>query len=227
MAADLGPKNWIFDTDGELSFPDGTVQTSAYTGVNTTVAKQASGIPQSFGLSTSNPSNFTPGSYPNILVGFSGKNVTIDIEIDQLYNISTLNIRNASPATFVIGDSAVLGGDLFGGATPADDITITVSSIEPTAIDLTKTINKLSDGDYSLADGVEGQIMYLVPQDATVPGNVQVSVVNSRIAGTLTGATLLPFRIYENSGDGFYEGTGLCTLIFTDGAWQQNGGAWD
>jgi len=69
--------------------------------------------------------------------------------------------------------------------------------------------------------------MYLVPQNGTVPGDVQVSVANSRIAGTLTGATLLPFRIYENSGDGFYEGTGLCTLIFTDGAWQQTGGAWD
>lgn len=227
VAADLGPKNWVFDNAGELRFPDSTIQTTAYTGISTTVAKQASGIPQSFGLSTSNPSNFAPGSYPNILVGFDGKNLTLDIEIDEFYNISTLNIRNASPATFVISDSAILGGDLFGGTTPADDITITVSSIEPTAIDLTKTINKLADGDYSLADGVEGQIMYLVPQNDTVPTNVYVYVDHSRVAGTTGSGLLLPFRVYENSGDAFYDSTGQCTLIFTDGAWQQTGGAWD
>jgi hypothetical protein len=97
--------------------------------------------------------------------------------------------------------------------------------IAATAIDLTKTINKLSEGVYTLADGVEGQIMYLVAQNGVVEANVSVLVANSRNIGV---GTLLPFRIYENSGEGYYSNIGgICTLIFTDGAWQQSGGAWD
>ena len=221
-------KVWEFNANGSMTFPDGTEQTTAYTGtVYTTVSTSLSGIPEGFSVDTANPSNLTPGSYPNILVGFDSKNLTLDISIDEFYNISIGTIRDVSPATFVVGDSAVLNGNIFGGNTPADNVTITVSNLLPTAIDLTKSINKLIDGDYTLADGVEGQIMYLVPQDGTALNNVSVSVANARVGGNTTGAELLPFRIYEHSGDGFYEGTGLCTLIFTDGAWQQSGGAWD
>ena len=106
-------------------------------------------------------------------------------------------------------------------------ITITVASVvqaTPVAIDLTKTVNKLADGSYTLANGVEGQILYLVMQNGTVPADVSVSVANSRNIGV---GTLLPFRVYNDSDDSYYDSTGLCTLIFTDGAWQQQGGAWD
>jgi hypothetical protein len=158
--------------------------------------------------------------YPNILVGFDGKNLTLDIIIDEFYNISTANIRDVSPATFVVGDSAVLAGNIFGGTTPGDDITITVSDLVPTAIDLTKTINKLTDGDYDLADGVEGQIMYLVRSPETISENVFVYVDNGD-----GSSPLFPFR--TNLGFANVDNTGICTLIFTDGTWKQTGGNWD
>jgi hypothetical protein len=106
-------------------------------------------------------------------------------------------------------------------------ITITVASVvqaTPVAIDLTKTVNKLADGSYTLANGTEGQILYLVMQNGTVPANVSVLVANSRNIGV---GTLSPFSVYDNSDDSYYDNIGgFCTLIFTDGAWQQSGGAW-
>jgi hypothetical protein len=221
VAADIGPKSWIFDSDGDLRFPDNTVQTTAYVPGNTTATTPAtSGIPEGFSVSTSNPSNLTPGSYPNILVGFDSKNLTLDIIIDESYNISIGTIRDVDPATFVVGDNAVLDGDLFGGTTPADDITITVSDILPTAIDLTKTINKLTDGNYTLADGVEGQIMYIVRSPETISENVFVDVLN--------GDGNNPLRPFMTNGEfANIDNTGICTLIFTDGTWKQTGGLWD
>jgi hypothetical protein len=212
--------NWRFGADGGLQFPDATVQTTAYTG-NTTVSRPSTtGIPAIFSLSTSNNPNFTPGSYPNLLVGFDGKNVTLDIVIDESYNISIENIRNASPATFVLGDSAVLNGEFFGGTSPADNLTIVVFELVPVAIDLTKSINKLTDGEYTLADGVEGQIMYLVRSPETISENVYVDVDNADGANPLS-----PFR--TNLGFTNVDNTGICTLIFTDGSWKQTGGNWD
>jgi hypothetical protein len=90
-----------------------------------------------------------------------------------------------------------------------------------TAIDLTKSINKLTDGLYTLADGVEGQIMYLVKQTGTVFDAVTVIVENARTGGILyTNLEHYPFDYSTSSID-------IDTLIFTDGAWQAVGGAWD
>jgi hypothetical protein len=113
----------------------------------------------------------------------------------------------------------VLAGNIFGGTTPGDDITITVSDLVPTAIDLTKTINKLTDGEYTLADGVEGQIMYLVRQPDAGP-EVDINVANGRVGNNVyDGIAFFPF---SGSGSG-----NMTTLIFTDGAWQADGGSWD
>ena len=128
---------------------------------------------------------------------------------------------NASPGTLTSEDL----GDPPGQTTNIDVISVVQET--PTALDLTKSINKLTSGRYTLADGVEGQIMYLVPQDGiTSAANVGVSVANFRMADfTGTGGSLLPFRIYN--GVDLMDSTGICTLIFTDNAWQQTGGAWD
>jgi hypothetical protein len=216
----LSPKDWEFGTDGSVTFPDNTVQTTAYTGNTTATTPATTGIPNNFALSTSNNTNLTPGNYSNILVGFNGKNVTLGVQVSSEYNITIYGITNASPATFIISDSAVIGGDVIGGATPADDLTITVDSLENVSIDLTKTINKLTDGEYNLADGVEGQIMYLVRQSGTTSDNVLVNVDSSDGASPLK-----PFRI--NGGFADIDNTGICTLIFTDGTWKQTGGNWD
>jgi len=102
----------------------------------------------------------------------------------------------------------------------------------PTAIDLTKTVNKLADNlgsTYTLADGVEGQIMYLVPQTGATMTGVNITVSNGRIIDNSTSTALVvqngllaPFN---------YPATpvptiGVVTMIFTDGAWQSDAGVW-
>jgi hypothetical protein len=120
-----------------------------------------------------------------------------------------------------------------------------VDPVYPTAIDLTKSINKLSEGLYTLADGVEGQIMYLVPTENAVgygnAGNVVINIPGkSRVSGRYTGQqyisiggnfnTFYPFRTLatpDNTGAAdVYVDTNLCTLIYTDDAWQAQGGSW-
>jgi hypothetical protein len=87
-----------------------------------------------------------------------------------------------------------------------------------TALDLTKTVNKLTDGLYTLADGTEGQIMYLVRQTGSVGANIGVEVAHARVDGSTYGDV----AHYPFGGD-----NNLTTLIFTDGHWQSTSGAWD
>jgi hypothetical protein len=118
------------------------------------------------------------------------------------------------------------------GDSPGNTTNVNVDSVvqaTPTAIDLTKSVNKLTDGVYTLADGTEGQIMYLVGQTGAISTEVGVTVANYRVNGSEnTGGLLLPFRVYDYSDESYYDSfSNICTLIFTDGAWQQSGGAWD
>jgi hypothetical protein len=97
-----------------------------------------------------------------------------------------------------------------------------------TDLDLTKSINKLTNGDYSLANGVDGQIMHLVMQDGANPSSIGVVVANFRIDGTVGSSGLLvPFKTFNDANATYFDSRGFCTLIFTDGAWQQSGGSWD
>jgi hypothetical protein len=87
----------------------------------------------------------------------------------------------------------------------------------PTAIDLTQFVNKLSsdnNGRYTLANGVEGQLMYLTQQGT---GGIEVRVANARINGNLNTNEDLTFSAVNGN---------VITLLFIDGAWQQGGGEW-
>ena len=94
-------------------------------------------------------------------------------------------------------------------------------------LDPTKSINKIlptignMSGDYHLNDGVEGQIMYIVPAGPMVSGEyTTMSFSNARWhdGQTITeGPTnyWLPF-----SGNfGLSNASSIITLIFTDGCW--------
>ena len=71
-----------------------------------------------------------------------------------------------------------------------------------------------NDGTYTLANGVEGQIMYLVRQDGSTAANISVGVANARWDGGLFPDQLVvPFQIPF---------TDMVTIIFTDGAWQSS-----
>ncbi len=116
------------------------------------------------------------------------------------------------------------------GGAPGNSSAISVSAINQafTAIDLTRSINKLTSGNYTLANGVEGQIMYLVPQTGITPSSVYVIVANYRFDGSAgTDGLLFPFRIFNDANSSYFDSHAFCTLIFTDGAWQQSGGSWD
>ncbi len=139
----------------------------------------------------------------------------------------------AYTVTGTTGDTTV--GDIIGtlgtedlGGAPGNSSNISVLTVQQTftPIDLTKSINKLADGYYSLADGVEGQVIHLVPRPAiNSVTNILVTVAHARSgASQYDNALLYPFSYFVGSEQVF---TSMCTLIFTDGYWQQTGGAWD
>ena len=216
-----GGKRWIFGTDGNLALP-GDLTFSAgsqiYEGTDDGGHGWRTGLNIIGGIGST--STNAVRIYP---YGDDGKG----------FNMGTVNVM--SDRVEIKGNNQGTGGP---GMTwtfahdgtltmPGAVVNSTILKSTTGALDLHNSINKLSDGLYTLADGVEGQIMYLVPQaSVTVAANVGVTVANYRTASfTGTGGALVPFRV--TNGDTTWDGTGLCTLIFTDGAWQQNGGLWN
>ena len=134
-----------------------------------------------------------------------------------------INISSTTPYAVNASPGTLTSEDL--GDPPGQTTNINVESVvqeTPTALDLTKSINKLTSGVYTLADGVEGQIMYLVRQTGSVYNSIIVNVANACIDGILyTTIEYYPF----DSGN--FPALNMSTLIFTDGAWQADSGSWD
>jgi len=206
--------NWTFGADGTTTLPGAVVKS--------TVAK--TGIAYNTGTATALADSTYIGSIVDGSYGpFTRGLVTFTVVVTSgvaAYTVTATTGNTAVGAVIGTLDTGDLGGT--SGSTSNISVADVVQGV--TAIDLTKSINKLTDGFYTLADGVEGQIMYLVAQNGVVPTDVSVLVANSRNIGV---GTLLPFSVYDNSDDSYYGNIGgFCTLIFTDGAWQQTGGAW-
>jgi hypothetical protein len=211
-------KIWKFDETGTTTLP-GVL-------VNSTVAKTGVILPTTTGVVDTLAHNSVLTGLTDAQYGpFTLGTVTFSVTVSGGVINNFVSVSSTANVTIndVLGtiDSGNIGG------TAGTAITVTVDGIvqaTPTAIDLTKSVNKLTDGVYTLANGVEGQIMYLVAQNGVVPANVSVLVANSRNIGE---GTLSPFSVYDNSDSSYYDNIGgFCTLIFTDGAWQQSGGAW-
>jgi hypothetical protein len=213
---------WNFSADGALTFPDDTVQTTAYPGI-TTVAKDGPTLPTTSGVvDTLAHDSVLTGLTNGIYGPFTRDVVTFSVTVSGgvINSLSNITVSGDLPVNAVIG--TIDSGDI--GGTAGTTITITVASVvqaTPVAIDLTKTVNKLAGGFYTLANGTEGQIMYLVRQTGTVFDTVTVTVANARVNGVLyTNLEHYPFIYATSSID-------IDTLIFTDGAWQAVGGEWD
>lgn len=88
------------------------------------------------------------------------------------------------------------------------------------ALDLTKSINKLTAGYYTLANGTEGQILRVVRQTGLQNSDItRIYVTNKcRIAGS---------EYTNNYIEPFVNGVDVVTFIYTDDAWQSIGGQWD
>lgn len=97
-----------------------------------------------------------------------------------------------------------------------------------TAIDLTKQIHKLSNGIYTLADGEEGQMIYLVPQNNATHNGITIVVANGRYMTEAAGATsAVSIEFYPFLDTIATSVKNVVTMIFADGAWQSSSGQWD
>lgn len=94
-----------------------------------------------------------------------------------------------------------------------------------TALDLTKSVQVLvsadtDDDSWSLADGVEGQIMYFVPKGAGL-NNHYINIANVRYFSeggyTVGSRSWIPFQIDDNLRAEDWRS--LAVAVFTDGAW--------
>ena len=202
-----GSNVWTLSPTGTTTLPGALVKS--------TVAKTGVVLPTTTGVVDGLSHNsvlggLTDGTYgPFTLTGVILSVVVFGGVINGFSNVS-----GAATVNDVLG--TIDSGDI--GGTAGTTITITVASVvqaTPTALDLTKTVNKLTTGYYTLADGTEGQIMHLVRQTGT--NNATVIVANARVAGDqYTALEHYPFT----TGD-------INMLSFTDGAWQAMGGTWD
>ena len=221
-------KDWGFDAAGRMSFPDGTLQTTAYTGRNTltTVAKTGAVAPLTGEVATVtqgtlNNTNLSPGTYAGLFLVL-GLGFTVTVIVSEIGDIGVT--VTASNGGFQVGDQAIIPGSVIGGTTGVDDLTVTVETLTnivgPTELDVTKSVQKLTDGYYSLADGAEGQVIHLVRQDGSTAANIFLTVANGRANGT----SYSDIAFYPFNGSSQPD---MVTLLFTDSAWQSNNGQWD
>jgi hypothetical protein len=156
------------------------------------------------------------GTYGPFIFG----NVTFTVDVSG--NFTTYTVIGSS-GLYTVGDTiGTINSSQLGGALNTTTSNVIIDLVDPSggvSLDLTKTINKLANGSYTLANGVEGQIMYLVRQTGSVDANILVQVARARV----NGSEYVDIVHYPFSGGG----DSLTTLIFTDGYWQSTNGAWD
>lgn len=258
IGANTNTKHWTFGTDGTTTFPNNNLETfvdfgiKVQTGipsgpVNKITANQGWGdgqtgtnLPTTGGSGTGLTVDVYDGgsAYASISIntpgsGYKdGETITVT-SADE--SISDNFIISVPSNTWAFGNdgSLTLPGKIsnqmrFGTAN-------TIGSGDPaypTALDLTKTVNKLADNtgsNYTLADGVEGQIMYLVPKDGATNAGVYIMVDHARVlnnSGSTTAGVYTDIAFNPFGSDAGYI-SNVVMLMFTDGAWQSNAGVWD
>ena len=202
------------DTDidvASITFPDATVQTSAFPN------KLVNGVHEV--VLGANGNLTLPGDIVFAGGGYIEDSEAFFVATDGGFQIQTN--KTAGQKDWIFDEDGSL---TMPGAVANSTVAKTGGGVgTETAIDLTKTVNKLTDGVYTLADGVEGQIMYLVRQTGAAFNNIVVMVANGRVSGAIyTAIAHFPFQ----AGDGSTQ-FDMDTLIFTDGAWQASNGGWD
>jgi hypothetical protein len=192
--------------------------------VKSTVAKTGVILPTTIGIPSQLSGGMTglglaDGTYGPFTLG----GVTFSVTVAGGGISGYINISSSTAYTVNDTIGQLTSADL--GDTPGQTTNVGVVNVvqeTPTAIDLTKTINKLSTGVYSLADGVEGQVIHLVRQAGSVYNSIIINVANGRVDGT--SYTIINYYPFDS---GALPALNTSTLIFTDGAWQASGGQWD
>jgi len=175
----------------------------------------------------------TPVSAANVLVFIDN----VHQEPTENYTISgtTLTFTSAPhPAARIY---ALIGFDSSNGGSGSTNILTTVtkdagSQTGTIALDLTKSVNKIvpwisgDDDQYTLADGVEGQIMYIVAGGTVASDYTSMKFAHARyrnsignIVEDINVAYWLPFGGNLNGESINTAYNTSVTLIFTDGHW--------
>lgn len=240
---------WTFGASGTTSFPnytfpsaDGTadyVFSTSGSGtvswvnpnVKTTIAKTGglNGIMATLSLNPTANVNWVTGVYDLTLTG-GATNATVRFTVDAGKNI-TYSILNGGSG-FTPTQTITVPGTSLGGLTPTHDLTVTVSTVTltTTALDLTKAVQKLTSGNYSLADGASGQMMHFVPQTGGDADDIKITFANARRFDSSTGVSSVastvvwyPFDKTAYTAAGLETPT-MTTALFTDGAWNVSSG---
>ena len=207
-------KTWTFGTSGSLTLPGAVV--------NSTVAKTGVILPTTTGIPLTLSGTMTGLGIADGTYGpFTKGGVTFSVTVAGGGISGFINISSTTSYAVNATIGQLTSEDL--GDSPGQTTNIGVDSVvqeTPTALDLTKSVNKLTDGSYTLANGVEGQIMYLVRQTGSTAHNVIVA--SARVDGAIeTNISFTPFAPVQEVP------TNMATLIFTDSAWQSMGGFWN
>jgi hypothetical protein len=150
----------------------------------------------------------------------SGNELILNSEGELIFSDNTIQ---STAYTGLLSTAAVTGSEELNLLTPA--------------LNLTKSIQKLSNGYYSLPNGVEGQIMYFVPVSGVTQGSsVGIAMSNVRQFGGENGTAAVQnnvwFPFFQNAviDDGTavaFNASTIAYAIFTDGAWNVFGGGMD
>ena len=110
-----------------------------------------------------------------------------------------------------------------GGMAMSKDINFSTSVPASGALDLNKTVHSLANGNYTLADGFEGQLLIITPRTGATRGGVNLTFSKIRSFNT-TNSVAEPATVFTNVTLGIFVSSdltiGSCWVyIFADGAW--------
>lgn len=202
---------WGFEANGTSILPGATVHPTA--------APTAGPYPQhgpALTITVSNSPNLNWITGTGIGLG----DITATVEVDGAGN-ATVTVNDGGFDHYPGETLGSINGASFGGTTPADDMTFEVASISDgsSPISLTKTVQALDEGYYTLADGAEGQVMYFtMAGNSFNPGNVWIVVTNLRMSSS---------NYTDIWWNPFFGGYDVSTAIFVGGCWQFSSGTQD
>lgn len=148
----------------------------------------------------------------NNSIRFTNKSTTNNVEIITNDSAQSM-VWQFKPNGGLVMPGAVINSTLVASAG--------VDSQSPSLIDLTKTVQKLTSGYYTLPNGDEGQVIYLTSLPNVNPQDIYVIVSSGKGTNGVVYQNILfqPFFVTPVPG--------VVTMVFTDGFWQSSDGLWD
>lgn len=215
--------NWLFTSGGRLSMPAGgdIVDSNGVSVLSNRIVSTVAPPPGTEEVGEVTAITVTNSPNPNWTsdTGVFANGINFVVSVDGAGNATVSTINDGGTGHYIGETFGPVLGSAFGGTDVVDDMYFQVTAIAAAnyaALDLTKAVQKLSDGSYSLGNGVEGQLMYFVRTTGST-GIIRIHVTNTcRINGVEYTNNFLDL----GSND-------IVTFLYTDSAWQAVGGLWD